>query len=800
MVYRLTSFLFICLAVEAATVPGRFIVELSTEPVATHALSSTVGRANLQSAESVSHRARIQREQALARTSLEAGGATILDQVDTVANALLVQVTAENPTPWSNLKGILQVRPVHTVDMLLDRAVVVNKIANAWAQIGGSSNAGRGMKVGIIDSGVDVSHPGFQNSPLSLPANYPLVNNASDVAFTNNKVIVARSYVSLLPNSDPDLSARDRVGHGTALAMIAAGGTVAAPAATLTGIAPAAWIGNYKVFGTPNANDGASDDAILKALDDAVKDGMDVVNLSLGSDITQRLGDDIDVQGVERATQAGVLVVVAAGNNGTNAWTVSSPGTAPDAITVGGQRNDRTFSASVQTSGLNALLAIPGSGPNTSNALTAVLADVTEQDSTGLACGALPPGSFTNKVAVILRGSCTFATKITNAANAGAAAALIYAAADSPDPIAMDVGTTTLPAEMISNADGIALKQAIAAGTASVATLTFTLRPVTVDAARVVDFSAAGPNVDYSVKPDLVAVAQDYYTATQSYDPNGDMYDPSRYILVDGTSFSTPTVAGAAALLKSARPGLTAAQYRSLLINSASPIKFGQAVAGVQQAGTGSLNAGAALLATAAAYPTSLSFGAGGAFPQGTINLQVSNVGTAADTFYINVVPTGTSPAPVVSTQSLQLAAGASDTVAVTLSGSNLAPGGYEGFVVIGSANGQVDMRVPYWYGVTSATPVQITDLDSLTSAPRRSTQQDAITFNITDSAGVPITSIMPTASVIAGGGAIVSVTNLDADYPGLFSVTVQMGRLAGTNTFRVQAGSLTQDFTIVGQ
>ena len=797
MVFRLTAFLPFCILVHAAIVPGRFIVELSTEPVASHVAASG-GRVNLQSVDAVSHRARIQREQAIARTALEQSGARVLEQVDTVANALLVQVTAENARPWANLTGVLKVTPVRTVEMLLDRAVVVNKIVDAWAQIGGSQNAGHGIKIGIIDTGVDVTHPGFQNSPLATPASFPLVNSSSDSVFTNNKVIVARSYVSLLPNSDPDLSARDHVGHGTGLAMIAAGGTVAAPAATITGISPGAWIGNYKVFGTPNYNDSASDDTILKALDDAAKDGMDIVNLSLGSDYTQRLGDDVEVQAVERATQAGMLVTVSAGNNGTNASTISSPGTAPDAITAGAQRNDRTFSASVQVAGVSAFLAVPGNGPNSSSPIASTVADVTQQDASGLACNALPSGSFSNKVVLILRGSCAFATKIKNAAAAGASAVLVYAAADAPDAIPMDVGTATLPAEMISNSDGVALKQAIAAGTASVATLTFTLSPVSVDAFRVADFSAAGPSVDYSIKPDLVAVGQDFYTATQSYDANGGMYDPSRYILVDGTSFAAPTVAGSAALLKSARPGLSVAQYRSLLINTASSVKVGNGVAGVQQAGAGSLNTGAALLATAAAYPTSISFGTGGAFPQGTTTLQVSNVGSASDTFYVNVMPTGTSPAPSVSTQSLQLGPGVSGTVVVTLSGSNLAPGGYEGFIVVSEANGKVDTRVPYWYGVTSNAPVRITDIDSDVSGTRNANGE--IDFRITDAAGVPITSIVPTITVTAGNGRVVSIDNADADYPGLFAVTVRLGKTAGNNTFHVVAGNVSADFTVVGQ
>ena len=798
MLLRFAILIFCAFLGQSATVPNRYVVELITEPVAVH-LSGNGSRVNLASAAAVAHRARIQREQAQLRVSLQRVGAQVLESLDTVTNALLVQTTDDNPQPWANLPNVLRVTPVHTVSMVLDRAVVVNKIVDAWAQLGGPANAGRGMKVAILDTGVDIGHPAFQNSPLSIPAGFPLVNADTDTAYTNNKVIVARSYVSLLQFHDSDNSARDHVGHGTALAMIAAGGTAVGPAATITGVASGAWVGSYKVFGTPGSNDSAGDDAILKALDDAVKDGMDVVNLSLGSSVAPRLGDDILVQGVERATAAGVLVVIAAGNNGTNATTVSSPGTAPDAITVGAQMNDRAFAATVQVSGFNPFFAVPGSGPAPSGPITNSLVDVQTLDGSGLACNALPAGSLSNRIALILRGTCPFETKLNNAAGAGASAAVVYAAGSAPDPIVMGVGTATLPAEMISNADGVALKQAIIQGAASSATASFTLGPVHVDSARLSDFSGTGPNVDFSIKPDLLAVGENYYVATQSFDANGKMYSANGYALVDGTSFSAPTAAGAAALLKAARPGLTADQYRSLLINSATPVKPGTTQLGVQQAGAGSLNAGASLLATAAMYPTSLGFGGGSAFPQGSLNLKVTNVGTAADTFTLRASPTGTGPVPALSSGSLLLAPGVSGTVSVSFTGSNLAPGGYEGVILVTGANGSVESRVPYWYGVQSTTPVSITNLHSTTSGKSGSRQSGAIQFRVTDAAGLPVTDVTPVVTVTAGGGTITGVVSQDSVSPGLFSVSVRLGSVAGTNTFLVQAGDISAKFNITG-
>src|SRR5204863_393729 len=83
----------------------------------------------------------------------------------------------------------------------------------------------------------------------------------SEQQYTNHKVIVARSYASLLATTDPDPSARDRQGHGTGTSMAAAGVQNAGPLATIRGVAPKAYLGNYKVFGSPGVNDTATEDA-----------------------------------------------------------------------------------------------------------------------------------------------------------------------------------------------------------------------------------------------------------------------------------------------------------------------------------------------------------------------------------------------------------------------------------------------------------------------------------------------------------------------------------------------------------
>ncbi len=788
----LPLFLLFLSASFAQVVPNRFIVQLSTDPAATR-VSRTAGRTAPENAAAATQRTLVRTEQAQVRTQLAARGATVLDSTDTVMNALFVETSAADPQPWSGIANVTQVYPVQVAQPFLDQAVIVNKVTDAWAQIG-QTNAGAGIKIAIVDSGIDVGHAAFQNSPLTLPATFPRVNTSTDTAYTNNKVIVARSYVNLLSASDPDNSARDHSGHGTALAMVSAGNTNAGPLATITGVAPAAWLGSYKIFGTPGTNDNTTTAAIIKAIDDAVSDGMDIINLSLGVSVASRLQRDPTVAAVEAAVSAGVIVVVAAGNSGADPNTIASPATAPDVITVSAQRNNRTFATTVQAAGFAPFFAVPGNGPTPAAPIAGTLVDIAALDTTGLACNALPANALSGRIALILRGTCTFATKLTNAQNSGAIGAIVYAAPSSPSPIAMDTAGVTLPAEMIANPDGVSLQQAIAAGQAVTASLSYSASPFSVNPSQLTVFGSAGPGVDTSIKPDLLAVGQDMYMATQSFDPNGEMYSANGYIAADGTSFSAPMTSGAAALVKSALPGLTPAQYKSLLVNTASSTG---GWATVQQSGGGSLNAGAALLATATAAPVSLSFGAGDAFPQLTSTLTITNIGSQADTFTITQNPSGVGPVPTLSATSVPLAPGASASLTVGFQGSNLAPGAYEGFLTVAGANAPVGTRIPYWYAVASATPAHVTVLDSLDSGKPSSRQSQAIAFRVTDAAGIPITTVSPQVTA-TGAGSVTRVYSDDSDVPGLFLVDVRLGAATGANTFHIQVGSLSTDVLIM--
>jgi subtilisin family serine protease len=206
-----------------------------------------------------------------------------------------------------------------------------------WGQ--NLATAGQGLKIGLVDDGIEQAHPYLNPSGFSYPAGFP----KGDTAFTTPKVIVARAFPS--PSThwkyanrpfDPAFSF-----HATHVAGIAAGDhdTPTAPdgGSRISGVAPQAYLGNYKALTVPTANFGLDGNSpeIAKAIDQAVADGMNVINLSIGEpEVEPRR--DIVVRALANAAAAGVVPVVAAGNDYDIAGlgSIGSPGNAPAAISV----------------------------------------------------------------------------------------------------------------------------------------------------------------------------------------------------------------------------------------------------------------------------------------------------------------------------------------------------------------------------------------------------------------------------------------------------------------------------------
>jgi len=788
--------IFLSTPVWSQFVPNRYIVELNDPPAAAVAMNASPVRSSATRANraairenALRQREAVRSRQQAIRTRAAAAGAEVLGSVDLVANALFVRADSATAATLAATEGVRRVLPVRKFQRVLDRAVAVHQVDQAWANIG-LENAGAGIKIAILDSGVDSNHAGMRGDSLTAPEGFPRFGQSVDAAFTNSKVIVARSYVNLLSARDPDVSARDRVGHGTALAMIAAGAPSSGPLGAITGVAPKAYIGSYKIFGSPGFNDSATDDAILQAIEDAVADGMDILNMSFGTIFAPKLDDDPDVRAIERAAAMGVLTIAAAGNEGPEFTTLSSPGTAPSAITVGAMHNDRTYSPSAAVTGLPAMVSVNTSRPGTAP-VTGPLVDAETLDPTGMVCEALPSGSLTGKIVLILRGVCTFEVKLVFAARAGAVGALVYTDAERPDALSMEVGTATLPAQMLSYADGIAVKRSIASAADATpeATLDFTVRAVTVDPRRMASFSSTGPSVDLGMKPEIVAVGTDFYTATQSFDIRGDMYNRTGYTVVDGTSFSTPFVAGIAALIKAAKPGLTVEQYRSLIINTASTLPAMQA----QISGAGAVDALAAYRSTVTASPAVINLGASGGTPAiAGRNVEVRSVNGSDDTYEVSVEPSSDSPAgaaPSVDQPSIAVAGEATSTFQLSWNAEGLAPGTYQGYVVLRGASSGNTLRIPYWHAVRSE-PKRIMTVYADSSPRAFALDAGALIFRVLDQSGVPLLDVVPEVTVVSGTATVEAVKSVDADLPGAFSVDIRFASLATATVFEVRAGN----------
>src|SRR5229473_623222 len=669
------------LELSAATRTDRYALILADPPLATLAGS----REQLESEAMEQPRARIDTIQANLKAELEHRNVLTIGSTKVVLNAIYVIAPDSELPALRSLPGVLRVEKMRALKRHLNRALPLMNVPAAWNTVGGQQSAGLGSRIGILDTGIDQTHPAFKGTGLTAPAGFPKCTFPSDCIYTNNKVIVARSYVRLLSNEfspstiDPtltrpdDFSARDHVGHGTASAMIAAGDSVQGPAATITGVAPKAYLGNYKIFGSPGVNDFTFTDVMILAMEDALTDHMDVITLALGAPALWGPNDrgstcqlsgtqpcDPQADAVENVIRMGMTVVVSAGNDGNVSFqtqsqglptlnSIETPGTSPSAITAGASTNSHVFFSSVRVSGatvppgLQLINAVFGDGPKISKPLTAPLRDVSLLGGGGDGCSQPNSGSLTGAIALIPRdgSNCTFASRVTNAQAAGAVGAIIFQSNNNETLFQM-IGLANLgiPAVLIGASEGSALQTFVGSHPDFPVTLDPSLTEFTFTGQGGFDtvafFSSYGPAIgDGTIKPDLAAVGTGVYTATQIYDPNGDLCDPTGFIAADGTSFAAPFVAGAIALVKQVNPGFTPAQFKSAVVNTANSSISDVDVNGnlfparVTAIGAGKLDAGAAVQTNVEVAPATISFGViGTILPTRTLTLTNSGKST----------------------------------------------------------------------------------------------------------------------------------------------------------------------------
>ena len=530
-------------------------------------------------------------------------------ELDYGANGLVVTARVGDLLAIADLPNVTSVARVARHEMTNETSVPFVGAPNVW----GASGTGEGVSIAVIDSGIDYLHANF-GGPGTIEA---FETNDSTViedgTFPTLKVVGGIDLVGDAYNAssdDPDINTPapdddplDCNGHGSHVAGSAAGNGV--PDRIGEGVAPGAVLYAIRVFGCDGSSDVVSD-AIEWAMDPddnpTTDSPVDVINMSLGSDF----GDPNDPSAVtsQTAVELGIIVVVAAGNDGNGvSYVHGSPAVAPGVISVAAIHDAGVGSAAIRVNSPGGVagdkLAQEGAlgRPLSVNGpLTADL--VLPQAGNANGCAEITV-DMTGKIALIQRGVCTFAIKGLNAQAANAAALIVYNNAGNGLLTMGGVPENDIISMFIGQTDGTALAAAAATEAVNVTLDSAIEIPTPALADRVVGFSSRGPGGGGTTfKPEVSAPGVNIRSTLVG---SGD-----RESVISGTSMATPHVAGAAALLRQKYPDLAVDVIKSLIMNSAEPTANAEPMT---LQGTGSMRVDAAAALGAYALPGGISFG-----------------------------------------------------------------------------------------------------------------------------------------------------------------------------------------------
>jgi uncharacterized repeat protein (TIGR02543 family) len=473
-------------------------------------------------------------------------------------------------------------------------------------------NAGKKVKVGVLDTGIDYNHPDLYKATHDANGNLygghdlvnSVVNSDGSVTFIDDKDPMETIYSDWLdakanPTSvlNPATSNYKQyiTAHGTHVSgTIAASTTNNNSTYSANGVAPDVELHGYRVLG-PGGHGLA--DGILKGIDYAVKDGMQVINLSLGSLNNDPLYPTSIA--INNATIAGVTCVVSAGNAGPGAATVGSPGTADLAITIG---------ASTIPVEIPVMTIKNGTTPYQARLFGKSFADSDDafagQTFSFVDVGLGGPSNYngkdlSGKIALVKRGGGILLTsKMAIAKEAGAKGMIIWNNTD--DPNTQGYMSTSLGASMdniysvsLTQVQGQALVDAIA-NDPSKATITFpsTLdTPIFKKADELAGFSSTGPVKNYDMKPDVISPGVDIISTVpfDVWEPQeGQTHDYKyAYESMSGTSMAAPHTTGIAALVLAAHPDYKPADVKAALMNTAKDVNTESTTYSVYQVGAG---------------------------------------------------------------------------------------------------------------------------------------------------------------------------------------------------------------------
>ncbi|MFD0598369.1 S8 family peptidase [Catellatospora coxensis] len=612
----------------AAPAPGaeptaRYLVQLDAEPLATYsggvaglAATRPLPGAKLDPASggASAYRAHLHRQHG--EVLDKAGVAQDRPRVtfDTAFNGFAVELTrwqAQRLRATRGVRAVYDNRKVHTTTSHTPEYLGLTGRNGVWReQFGDASRAGEGVIVGVIDSGFWPESASFAPLPSPRPDQAVIDakwKGACDVgveapAACNNKVIGARWYNdSGIAEAFPDeySSPRDRNGHGTHTASTAAGlHGVPAKSGTqdlgrISGMAPAARLAIYKaLYDTGDGGATGTEIDIVHAIDDAVADGVDVINYSVGDD-SEYFGA-IDAA-FFNAAAAGVFVSAAAGNAGPSAGTVDN--STPWVTTVAASTTDRmrartlTLGDGVTVTGAG--LGDTGVGPvRLVPAKDAALDPGNPYDAERCVDGKLDPAKVAGAIVICLRGDTARTDKSLAVARAGGVGMVLYN--DALGSLSADAHS--VPTVHIDEIDGARVLAYAVTGQATASLSAAGVK--TVESPSVAAFSSAGPsalNAGELIKPDISAPGQDVAAAFSPAKAGDD------FALSSGTSMAAPHIAGIAALLLAEHPAWSPSAVRSALMTTASdltdrgkPIRIGAYDATPFNYGNGQVRPGSA--------------------------------------------------------------------------------------------------------------------------------------------------------------------------------------------------------------